>query len=124
MIDMIVGFFGQFGGLILLIGFVILPINWWITTRYYDNKLGFKKIYNPLRSKWFPFMVTMQYASLIVFKRGAKKSLDRFIFKEINFRKKARIIDKILAFEFVILVYGGILICLVSVFLSYIFKYI
>ena len=93
-----------------LVTFPLLSIIWLITGRYYDNQLGFKKVYNPFaQGNVLPgfLMRAMQYGTLIVFRRGAKKSYDRLVFGDTDFRELARPIDKFLSFSFVIIGMGG-----------------
>jgi hypothetical protein len=115
-----------YGGWSFLVGMlIVLPIFWRITTKYFNNKLGFKYIYNPLgNDKLLIGMCSIQYATLIVFRRGAKKSIDRAIFKDIDFREKARKKDKLLAFTFVVLTYGGLLMVIIAVILNFIKNHI
>jgi hypothetical protein len=107
----ILHFIGGIAVCLFLFGaFVLWPLMWPITGRYFDNRVGLKKkanIYAETSIGPKGFIRTIEYALLIVFRRGAKKSIDRAIFGEMDFREKARTIDKILAFSFVIITYSG-----------------
>ena len=99
-----------FGGYGFLIGIPLLFVFWLVTGRYYDNQLGFKKVYNPFaQGNVLPgfLMRSGQYATMIFFRRGAKKSYDRLVFGDTDFRELARPIDKFLSFSFVIIGMGG-----------------
>jgi hypothetical protein len=117
---------GYIGGIMFLFsGFILIPILSFVTTRYFNNKLGFKKFNNPLGKDWLmPGFAGGQYATLIVFRRGAKRSYDRYVFGEIDFRKKARLIDKLLYFAFVILGYGGMLLMVIDIIYMLITEYL
>jgi hypothetical protein len=101
------------GGVPFLFGaFVILPLMWPITGRYFDNHVGLKKSANLYAetSVLTPKALTrtLEYALLIVFRRGTKRSaFSRAMFGDMDFREKARTIDKVLAFSFVIIFYSG-----------------
>ena len=96
------------GTMFFIAGFILIPVLSLVTTRYFNNKLGFKKFNNPLgKDRLMPGFAGVQYATLIVFRKGARRSYDRYVFGEIDFRKKARMIDKIISFSFVIFGYGG-----------------
>ena len=115
------------GGYAFLFGGLILwPLMWPITGRYFDNHVGLKKINNYYADSSFilprGFIRTCQYATLIVFHRGAKKSIDRDIFGDMDFREKARAIDKILAFSFVVIFYGGLLLAGIAAALAGLIK--
>jgi hypothetical protein len=115
------------GGVPFLFGaFVLWPLLWPITGRYFDNHVGLKKKANIYAetSVIAPKGLTRagEYALLIVFRRGAKKSIYRTIFGDMNFREKARTIDKILAFSFVITACGGLAIIAIAAFMAGLLK--
>ena len=107
----------------LIGGFILWPLFWLISGRYFDNTLGFKKVYNPFaKGNILPgfLMRSGQYATMIVFHRGAKHSYDRMVFGEVDFRKQARPIDVITAFTFVVTFYGGISIIAIAAIIHYV----
>ena len=114
----------QIGGMLFFTGSIVLwPLFWLISGRYFDNTLGFKKVYNPFaKGNILPgfLMRSGQYATMIVFHRGAKHSYDRMVFGEVDFRKQARPIDVITAFAFVLCTYGGVFIIATAAIIYYI----
>ena len=119
---------GCIGGVPFLFGaFVIWPLMWPITGRYFDNHVGLKKRANlyaetsPLTPKGLTR--TSEYAILIVFRRGTKRSaFSHAMFGDMDLRSKARTIDKILAFSFVITACGGLAIIAIAAFMAGLLK--
>lgn len=99
----------------------MLIIEWVITVRHFDNIIGLRKINNPVADSHFmKFLFRAgQYATLIVFCKGMKKSYDHRIFGEFDFRAHARTVDKVLSFGFCILSYGGLGIALLAGFAQF-----
>lgn len=62
----------KYGSWLFAVGLIFLPINWLITNKYLDKKSNIKRIYNPLSHIYLLFAATMQYALLVVFKKGGK----------------------------------------------------
>jgi hypothetical protein len=111
-------FLGNIGVVLFIIGmFILWPLFWLITGRYFDNKLGFKQIYNPIaKGNILPgfLMRALQYCTLIVLRRGAKKSYDRMVFGETDFRAIARKSDVIASFIFGFFFFGGLFILVIA----------
>lgn len=119
MLHNIGNFLAYYGSLSAVIGALLLPVNWLVTTKYFNKKPKIKKIYNPFSHIYLIFAATMQYALLITFKGGAKKSIYKKIYSNINFRDESRPIDKLLSYTFVVLFIGGmILMCIALIFLG------
>ncbi len=97
-------FFGYISAYSMLIAIIMMIPVGFIVGRHFDK--WFKDTYNPLfEHNWlYPIKSIgrgMQYANLVVFKKGMKKSYDRMIFGDFDFRAHARIVDKIFSFLFV-----------------------
>lgn len=112
------------GSYIFAIGCLALPFVWFSTGRYFDNVIGLKKINNPVADAHIilkSFFRAGQYATLVVFRKGTKKSYDRRIFGEFDFRVHARTIDKIFSFLFCIGFYTGMIVMLIGIAVHSIF---
>ena len=75
-----------------------MPLSWFTIGPHYDKIL--KRVYNPMNAaSHFPRLGrAVQYSALVVLGKGMRKSLDRAIFGEYDFRKDARWIDKLVAY--------------------------
>lgn len=106
----------QIGGCMFIVGSIMAPFVWFVTTRYFDNLIGLKNVFNPIADAWFPKWVfrTDQYVTLVVFRRGMKKSYDRRVFGDFDFRAHARTIDKVLSFVSFVFGYGGLALILIG----------
>jgi len=113
----------QVGGLFVIISIPLTHIAYFVTGRYFDNTLGFKNAPD-LVAELLPFSFlcrTIHYCLLIVIHRSAKKSYDRKVYGDTDFRKLARTRDKIMAFPLVILGFGGFAILWVGAIIHFIF---
>ena len=82
---------------------MMIPVGF-VVGRHFDR--WFKNTYNPfINNNWMYPLKTIsrgwQYSILVVFHKGMKKSYDRMIFGDFDFREHARLIDKFVSFAFV-----------------------
>lgn len=106
----------QIGGCMFFVGLAIFPLVRFFTGRYFDNVIGLKQTSNPVADSHLlkSFFRAGQYATLIVCRKGMKKSYDRRIFGDLDFREHARLLDKILSFSFCSLEYIGLALGLIG----------
>jgi hypothetical protein len=101
----------KIGGPACILGFLFfMPFAWFFTTRYFDDKLKFERIKDPLEEAFFFAKYTFRplvYAGLIVLHRAPKKSMLRRFYGDLDFYNAARPIDKIISFPFIIITFSG-----------------
>lgn len=110
---------GFIGAVFWVAGFVQMPLVWIVIGLYYDKK--FKSSFNPLqKGNLLPkgLMRAGQYSILVLFGKGMRKSYDRMVFGDYDFRKDARLIDKIVAYMFWCSFASGIILAVISMILK------
>ena len=98
-------FFGYISAYSMLFAIIMIIPTGIIVGRHFDK--WFKKTYNPfISTNWmYPCKTIgrgMQYAILVIFRKGMKKSYDRMIFGDFDFRAHARLIDEIFSFMLIV----------------------
>ena len=90
--------FGSIAALGLLVNFVMIPAIWFIVGPHFQKILNVK--YDPLDAMDdFPKLGRAgRYSVMIAFGNGMKNSLSRMTYGDHDFRKDARLIDKIISF--------------------------
>lgn len=108
------------GAYLTLIGLLMLPVVRVVIGRHYDKK--FKGRYNPIgKGGLFPgFMRAGQYSVLVIFGKGMRKSYDRMVFGDYDFRKDARLIDKIVAYLTWIPFASGCVLCVIGLIVQWV----
>lgn len=86
----------------MLFTFCMMPIIWLVVGLYFDKK--YKGIYNPVArlSILSGLARAIQYSRLIVFGKHFQNKYWRVVFGNYDLKKEARVIDKIVAYPFVI----------------------
>ncbi len=90
--------FGNIAAFGLLVNFIMIPAIWFIVGPHFQKILNVK--YDPLDAMDdFPKLGRAgRYSFMIAFGNGMKNSLSRMTYGDHDFRKDARLIDKIISF--------------------------
>jgi hypothetical protein len=105
-----------------LVGCIIILFLSIIIVPYLNNKLGLKKLDNPLGQDFLIGSPSIQYAAMIVFHKRAKKGLyNHYVFGNIDLHSNSRLIDKVLSYLFVLFACGGLVLVLITYGLQWLF---
>ena len=109
------------GAYLTIAGLLMFIVVWFTIGPHYDKK--FKNTFNPLqKGNLAPksFMRAGQYSILVIFGKGMRKSYDRMVFGNYDFKKDARLIDKIVAYLTWIPFASGCVLCVIGLIVQWV----